>query len=159
MSSAVSSRWRDLRTQRDVVVVGAETTHDWPPVAPWQSSKFGLLLLAEHVVDAGELVQRALDQGLVFASVWGPGCEIVEETFDEVIVEGAGATETAETTVLTTSHADESLEETLEFFLEAARPAPAHVEACATWVVFPVGLQCRTRVERALEKRGARRDG
>lgn len=151
------SHWRDMRSERDVVVVEAETTRDWPSVAPWESAKFGLLLLAEHVVDVEALAEQALDQGLVFASVWGPGCEMVEDSFDEAIVAERRGGETSETTILTSSHADESVEETLEFFLDAARPASAHVPTCGTWVVFPVGARCRTRVERALEKRGARR--
>jgi hypothetical protein len=151
------SLWRDPRTAHEVVVVDAETTRDWPSVAPWSSAKFCLLLLAEHVVDASALAEHALDQGLVFASVWGPGCEMMEDTFDEAIVSGQREGP-AETTILTSSHADESIEETLEFFLDAVRPAPGHVQGCRTWVVFPVGVRCRTRVERALVKRGARRD-
>jgi len=151
------SHWRDIRSERDVVVVDAETTRDWPSVAPWESAKFCLLLLAEHVVDVEALAEHALDQGLVFASVWGPGCEMVEDSFDEAIVAERRGAETSESTILTSSHADESVEETIEFFLDAVRPSSGHIQGCGTWVVFPVGARCRTRVERALERRGARR--
>ena len=150
------TRWTDGTSGREVVVLDADSTHDWPGEPAWQSGKFCLLLLAEHVVDAEELLESALGQGLVFASAWGPGCEIVEDTFDEVIGEQE-APETPDRAILTTSHPDESLEETLEFFLEAVLPAPAHVEGCGTWVVFPVGAACRSRVELALERRAARR--
>jgi hypothetical protein len=78
--------------------------------------------------------------------------------FDQTIVgplgEGAGTEDTA---VLTTSHRDESLEDALAFFLEAAHPAPAHFEECRAWVVFPVGAELRRQVEGALSQRGARR--
>jgi hypothetical protein len=107
------------------------------------------------VVEAEPLARQALARGLVFASAWGPGCELVEETFDEVIAIARPA-ETPQDAVLTTSHADESLEEALEFFLEVATPARGHAADCDAWVVFAIGARCREHVERALVRRGAR---
>lgn len=150
------TRWKDLPSGRDVVVLDAETTRDWPGAPAWRSAKFCLLLLAEHVVDPGPLLARALPQGLVFASAWGPGCELVEESFDEEIAGDGERPEEPGSAILTTSHPDESLEEALEFFLEAVCPAPEHVHGCDTWVVYPVGAACRARVETALRRRAAR---
>jgi hypothetical protein len=151
------SRWQDPRADRDVVVLVADSTRDWPDVPPTAGAKFCLLLLAEHLVDAEPLLHTALDQGMVFACAWGPGCELVEDTFDEIIVAHGLDSAPSSETILTTSHPEESLEEALEFFLEAVAPAAAHVAACKTWVVFPVGATCRARVELALSRRGARR--
>jgi len=137
-------------------VVEAERTRDWPGAVPWASAKFGLLVLTEHVVEVEPLARPGLAQGLVFASAWGPGCELVEEAFDEIIAADRPG-ETSEDAVLTTSHADESLEETLEFFLEVATPAPANDAACEAWVVLALGTRCVERVVQALERRGARR--
>jgi hypothetical protein len=150
------SHWVDQRSRRDVWVVAAQSARDWPAVLPWASAKLGLLVLTEHVVDAGPLARLALERGLVFASAWGPGCELIEETFDEIIAL-TRPQETPGDAVLTTSHADESLEETLEFFLEVATPARAHVAGCEAWVVFAIGTRCREHVERALVRRGAKR--
>ncbi len=150
------SHWRDAVSGREVVVLDAESTRDWPRAPAWQGAKFCALLLAERLVDPEPLLDRALGQGLVFASAWGPGCELVEDSFDEVIARQAEM-ETPDLAILTSSHPEESIEETLEFFLEAVTPSRAHVAACTTWVVFPVGATCRARVEAALERRAARR--
>ena len=150
------SHWVDQRSRRDVWVVEAQSSRDWPAAPPWTSSKIGLLVLTEHVVDAEPLARQALARGLVFVSAWGPGCELIEETFDEVIALSR-PDETPGDAVLTTSHADESLEEALEFFLEAATPARAHVAGCDAWVVFAIGARCREHVERALVRRGAKK--
>jgi hypothetical protein len=150
------SRWSDAKSSRDVWVVAAESTRDWPEPRPWPSATFGLLVVAEHVVDVEPLARRALAQGLVFASTWGPGCELIEEELDDVIA-AEHPRETPDDVVLTTSHPDESLEETIEFFLEVAYTAPAYTASCAAWVVFAIGPLCLERVERALERRGAAR--
>jgi hypothetical protein len=147
--------WVDQRSRRNVWVVEAQSARDWPAVVPWTSAKLGLLVVTEHVVEAEPLARQALDRGLVFASAWGPGCELVEETFDEVIAIARPA-ETPRDAVLTTSHADESLEEALEFFLEVATPARGHAADCDAWVVFAIGARCREHVERALVRRGAK---
>jgi hypothetical protein len=151
----MTSRWRDPATGRDVFLIDAEDIRDWPVSAPWKSAKFGLLLLAARPADLGTLPERALGQGAVFVAAWGPECETVHDIFDETIVGQGGGDE--DTTVLTTWHADESLEDALTSFLEVAHPAPAHAEACRAWVFFPVGAEHRRQVERALSQRGARR--
>ena len=151
------SQWLDLRSNRRVWVIGIASARDWPDRPPWPSAKFALLLLTEHVVEVHALVRRALAQGLVFASSWGPGCELVDEDVDEVIAaEQPNAAE--DDVVLTTSHADESLEETLEFFLDVTQPAPGNVAGCQAWVVLDVGESFAGRVEHALSRRGARRE-
>lgn len=148
------SHWRDGRTEREVWVLEAESARDWPAHPPWSSAGFCLLFAAEHVVDVTRLAQAALDQGLAFACSWGPGCEMIEETFDEVIV-SRGGDETEDDVVLTTSHAGETLEEAIEFFLDVATPASAREPSCGAWTIFPLGAACRARVERALRRRGA----
>lgn len=151
------SAWIDPTSGKHVWVVGAESCDDWPDPPPWSSAGFGLLLAAERFVDAAPLAERAVAQGLAFASAWGPACTMVEDVFDETIVD-TGNDESADDVVLTTSHPDESLEETLEFFLDAATAAPGRAAACDTWVIFALGPSLLRRVERALQKRGATRE-
>jgi hypothetical protein len=54
--------------------------------------------------------------------------------------------------ILTTSHADESLDDVLEFFLDTLNPATGRAERCTAWVVLAVGDVAST-VERILERR------
>jgi hypothetical protein len=157
LASAMTQRWQDADSGRDVVVLDVDGPQDWPSVLPWESSKFGLLFVADQVVDLGTLPDRALGDGLALLAAWGPGCNSVEDVFDETIVGalGEGGQGPADAVIMTTSHARDSLEEAVRYFLDTASPAPAHVEDCLTWVVFPVGAACRARVERALAARGA----
>jgi hypothetical protein len=148
------SQWRDLKSGRDVWVLDAESARDWPAQTPWTCAGFGLLFAADHVIDVTRLGQTALAQGLAFAASWGSGCSLMEESFDEIIV-GFGREETRDDVVLTTSHDGESLDEAIEFFLEAATASPARAPSCNAWVIFPLGAELRTRVERALRRRGA----
>ena len=145
--------WRDVRSGREIWVIDAESVGDWPESPPWQSEGFCLLFASDHVVDVDPLARRALDQGAAFLSAWGPGCVVIEDAFDAMIVRDRDDTRFYD--VATTSHSDESLDETLEFFIDSATPAPARAASCAAWVVFPIGAAFRTRVERALRRRGA----
>jgi hypothetical protein len=149
--------WRDTKSGRRVWVVDAARVDDWPEPPPWESAGFALLFAAEHVVDVAALAERAVARGLAFACAWGPGCVMIEDAFDEAIV-AHDREESADDVRLTTSHADESLEEALEFFLDAATPSVARRETCGAWVVFPIGAALRARVERALKRRGAQQE-
>jgi hypothetical protein len=151
------SHWLDVRSNRQVWVLDAQSVRDWPEAAPWSSKGFALLFAAEHVVDVEHLAERAIEQGLAFACAWGPGCSMIEDTFDDAVVDSV-RDETSDNALMTSSHADESLEETLEFFLDVVVPAPARVASCQAWVVFPVGAALRERVVRGLQKRGAKRE-
>lgn len=148
-------RWLDAKSQRHVWVIGATGIADWPAAPPWTCAHFGLLIVAEHVVDIEQLAELALAQGLVFACAWGPGCSMIEDDFDEVIVGHETAATTEANVVLTTSHADESLGEALDFFLDAALAAPAYVARCEAWVVFALDSSNQRRVHRALRTRDA----
>ncbi len=149
------SQWLDTESKKHVWVIAAERVEDWPSRRPWRSKGFALLFVAERVFDVGPLAKRALKQGLAFVCVWGPGCVIAEETFDEAIVGDGTHKETEDDVVLTTSHADESLEEALEFFLDVMSPSKALVAKCEAHVVFALGAGLGERIERALEHRYA----
>ena len=150
------SEWLDTQSKRRVWVLAPERIEDWPAKkTPWSSKRFGLFFAADHVFDAAPLAKRALAQGLAFVCVWGPGCVIAEDTFDEVIVGDGTHKETDDDVVLTTSHADESLEEALEFFLDVMTPSKALVPGCDARVVFALGDGVGERVDRALQHRKA----
>jgi hypothetical protein len=149
------SQWVDEQTGRRIWVLDADSAGSWPEAVPWVSSKFAVLLLAEHVFDVTPLARRALGQGMVWVSTWGPGCEAIDEDLDEIIAQ-VQTDGRADEVVITTTHPEESLEEAIEFFLAVARPARAHVEECRAWVVVGIGAAFEGRVARALGKRGAR---
>ncbi len=151
-------RWTDPHSGRRVWVIAARDVDEWPDALPWSCTTFGLLVAAEHAEDVEPLARRALDQGLAFACAWGPGCALTEEGFDDVVAEAVSRRDGAERSadvVWTSSHANESLEEAIEFFLDAARPVRPRVDECEAWCVFAIGPSLPERVERALRRRGA----
>ena len=60
------------------------------------------------------LCRRLLELGCVWFSAWGTECERVHDIMDYVVVERDRGD------VITTWHADESLDEAMEFFLSAS---------------------------------------
>jgi hypothetical protein len=147
-------RWTDVRSGRDVWLLTATTVEDWPDVPPWESECFGLLIATDRVLDARQLAQRTLAQGLAVVAAFGPECSQIEHVFDEAIVGDGSTVETVDSVIMTTSHDDESLDEVLEFFLDTLFPAADHAERCKAWVVFAVG-NVASAVERVLESRDA----
>ena len=147
-------RWRDPHSGRDVWLLQAAGVEEWPGELPWAAAGFALLFAADHAVDAESIAEDAVARGAAFVCTWGPGCSMVEETFDDAIA-SSGQPETKDDVVLTTSHAYESLEEALEFFLDAATPSRGRAAGCEAWFVFAVGSGLGERFERALRRRGA----
>jgi len=85
-----------------------------------------------------ELAAIVLDRGLAYLCAWGPDCERVHDLFDEVgSRRDPGATE--ETVIMTTWHEDESLDESLWYFLNCALPAEAYLNSCKSWLAVCVG--------------------
>jgi len=104
-------------------------------------------------VDVAPLAERALDRGLAVASVWGPAAAVLEDVFDEAIAEKRGSSSRE---VVVTTHAYESIAETIELFLDAVSPPPARAPTCNAWCVVAFGDELARAARRALERRGAR---
>jgi hypothetical protein len=156
-------RWDDPHSGRKVWLLeaggdGAAQAKRWPAKLPWTCEGFGLLVIADHVVDVTALAHDAVAAGAAFVSAWGPGCALLEDVFDEAIV-SSGHPETRHDVVLTTSHAEESLGEALDFFLDDASPSRDRVAGCDAWCIFVVAQtgELGARVARTLERRGATR--
>jgi len=117
--------WLDTSSNRRVYVLHAQGSSDWPATPSWDGECFALFVATDRDLDIGSISARALEQGLAAVAAWGAGCEDVETAFDEAIVGDGSKVETIEDVILTTSHAEESLREALEFFLDAFVPRPA----------------------------------
>lgn len=119
-----------------------EKLSEWPEAVTLASRHFGLFLAcqgdAEAATDVKMFARQALAQGLVTASIWGPGCERVHDLIDEVIVSD-GKTEDASSVILTTWHAKESLEDALQFFVEILDPADQYSYSYGSLVIVSVG--------------------
>lgn len=149
-------RWEDVESGRDVFVITLANAEEWPDATPWSCEGFGLLVLTERVVDVVPLATRAVARGVAVVCSWGPGCSMIEDAFDDAIVD-AHPNETENDVVLTTSHEGESLEEAIEFFLDVILPAKDRAPSCRAWCIVAFGEDLQKRVTRAMERRGANR--
>ena len=110
---------------------------DYPADRSWTPIAFMLFIATDRRIDASVIAERALAQGLLAVSAWGTGCAAIEETFDELYV-GDGTREVTDANLLvTTSHPDESLEDSLADFLHS--PALHGRAPAAARVIFALG--------------------
>ena len=100
------------------------------------------LLVWESVRSSVETVSHVAEQllgsGCVYLCAWGRGCERVHDIFDEILV-GTNSGPADASVVMTTWHADESLEEALGFFLRSAFPDERYQDSCRSGIVIVLG--------------------
>jgi hypothetical protein len=119
-------------------------------------SKYFVALLAWHseTVPATELARVArllLDAGCVYFCCWGTGCERLHDVIDEeYATEGLTVNDDA-STIMTTWHADETLEEAAWFVANNAYPDDRFINDCSTVLAVSVGsAEHHREVEHAL---------
>ncbi len=100
-----------------------------------------MLLDAEStdVETIGRLAVWLLDSGLVYACVWGPGCELVHDIIDEEIVGGGPIVPRYAIEIMTTWHDDTPLDDALRFWLSLAKPSDVFIESCRSSLVLVFG--------------------
>jgi hypothetical protein len=97
----------------------------WPALLKMPSRRFRLFVAADITNGATQVVAdfalAALERGMVYFCSWGPDCERFHDIVDQLrdadelsVQEFSGPSESD--VIITTSHADETLEESLDFF-------------------------------------------
>jgi hypothetical protein len=128
----------DFPDGKSLYCVTASSLGELPGKVQVPSRHFGLLLAADGNAWTDEEVLAAARQlvakGLVVLVAWGPGCERVHDLFDHA----RDPDEPAESVVLTTWHGDETLDETLWYFVGCASPAEAYRASCLSWVAASI---------------------
>jgi hypothetical protein len=119
----------------------------WPPDMRIASKYFRLFVAADtrdlSADQIGEFAENALRKGMAYCCAWGPGCERFHDIVDEMIVidqigEQHFTSPTRHDTIMTTWHADETLEEALDFFLRLAWPTPWYETESNSWIALSV---------------------
>jgi hypothetical protein len=126
---------------RVVFITEADRIEDLPEHISLPYPRFVLLLAYAHRDVPPHLAQalgKLLDTGCVYLCAWGPGCEYVHDIMDDVVLdrELKGG---PEQTIVTTWHADEPLQEAIDFALRHAEPADALAQGCDAIVLAAVG--------------------
>jgi hypothetical protein len=124
---------------RELYLLNLRAWEDWPRELDLPSEQFCLLVVANARAEAqqviGTFASEALAAGCVYVCAWGPGSELVHDTFD------ATSNETEYLTgpvVMTTWHEDESLEQALTFLMRDALPSDAWIASCRASVVVVI---------------------
>ncbi len=99
----------------------------WPTDLPLDGQRFSLFIVIDDrdVAEDGFaawniFADLAIKQGLAYFSAWGPDCERLHDMMDEALIERKVDGAPGPTFTMTTWHADESIEDALEFFRDCA---------------------------------------
>ena len=119
---------------------------DWPTDLPIEGRRFSLFMVMDGrdvAEDAcrvwNAFADRAIEQGLAYLCTWGPNCELLHDLMDETLVERETRETQGPSFTMTTWHADESLEEALEFFRDCAIDPELQDVSNAPGIVVLVG--------------------
>jgi hypothetical protein len=133
----------DDANKRTLFAVAAHTVDDLPKAFVFGTRYFvAFIAWDSRGVSTGSITKLArvlLDSGCVYFCCWGPGCERVHDIVDdEYLVDGLSVNDD-ESTIMTTWHTRESLEEALWFCLNAAFPDDRFFEQGKTVVGITIG--------------------
>jgi hypothetical protein len=87
----------------------------------------------------GRMAVSLLEQGLIYACTWGPGCERVHDNIDEELVGGGPEMPRFPLEVVTTWHANDSLDDALYYWLSITQPHDKYSESCTSSLVLSIG--------------------
>ena len=147
-------------SKRVLLLLDADTAAD-VPVQMLVGSKYFVSLLAwdTRAVETSDIARVArvlLDAGCVYFCCWGPGCERVHDIIDEEYVGDGSSVNDDDSTIMTTWHTEESLEEAAWFALNVAFPDDRFIDDCKAVVSICIGnVEWKTSLENALANPGA----
>ena len=142
---------------RDLFLLSISRPEDFPHVTSLSTPRFVCLLAwdasAAGVEQISALARRLLDAGAVYICAWGPDCERVHDIIDEEDL-GPHPAATADSVVMTTWHAGESLDDALQFVLTGTVPDAAYSEGCGSTLAVAIGsAQWAEQIRAAFSRR------
>lgn len=142
----------DDATDRELYVVECDPLDALPPTVRVPSRHYVCLLAGDTTKLSDAAIHRVaaavLGGGAVYVALWGRGAEWAHRLVDDAVL--MHETSQAEDSIVMTSWHDESLDETLLYFLRDARPSTAYRESCRAGVVLALGPQPRSAIRHAL---------
>jgi hypothetical protein len=137
-------------TEREVFCVAASNFGELPGSFALPNKRFVALLVADTAqTDVATLLQFAeslLASGCIYFCAWGPGCERAHDIMDECSLD-------IDPVIMTTWHANESLDEALYFFLRNTWPDEGYSEDGSALAITVGSAEWAAQVERRLRDR------
>jgi hypothetical protein len=142
-------------SQRDLLLVHAPESAALRGLSVPGSNYFVALLAWDsedvHSAELARIARLLLDSGCVYFCCWGSGCERLHDAIDEEYATEGITVNDDESTIMTTWHDDESLEEAARFVAHNAYPDDRFIHDCNTVLAVAVGSgEHRHMVGRAL---------
>jgi hypothetical protein len=125
-------------TNRRVYVLKLDKLTDLPDSFAAVGPRFVLLLLADFSELPGQLTaiaKKLVDAGCAYLCIWGPGCELMHDEMDEARLKAPQVVGDEDSVLMTTDHADDSIEDAVEFALLRASPAGMYERGCGATVL------------------------
>jgi hypothetical protein len=143
MTSTFARIGVDDVSERALLLLDADSSAGLP-VQFVVGSKYFVSLLAWDsravaTADIAHVARVLLDAGCVYFCCWGPGCERVHDIIDEEYVGDGTSVNDDESTIMTTWHTEESLEEATWFALNVAFPDDRFFDSCKAVVSICIG--------------------
>ena len=137
---------KNLSTGLEVFALHAESLREAAAKLSLPTQSFIALIACDSdqlaVKEIGEYAIGLMEQGATYICCWGKGCERFHDIIDEIWVvremDGKYGAVAKDSTLMTTWHNDESLDEALWFLLSSAWPPDGEIESCST-VVITIG--------------------
>lgn len=128
--------------ERQIFVLPLESLDALPSNLRLPTAHFVLFLACDSSILTTDAIynfaSRIIELGAVSVCVWGKDCERAHDIFDEFLVMREIKAAKHFPHIMTTWHADESLDEALWFALNSAFADDKHFDACGSTLIVPV---------------------
>jgi hypothetical protein len=157
MSVSLEKIGFDKVSERSLFLLSAERPVDLADIQIMTGSRYFVAFIAWDSCNASasemaSLARMLLDAGCVYFCCWGPGCERIHDVIDEEYARDGLSVESDDSTIMTTWHNNESLEEAIWFPLDVAFPDDRFFEECRSVVAVCIGSRSwATQITTALK--------
>lgn len=137
-------------SERALFLLSAEKPADISSISIATSSRYFVALIVwdsdkESPADIAHVACILLKEGCVYFCCWGSGCERLHDIIDEEYAKTGVSMLDDGSTLMTTWHSDESLDEAIWFSLTTAFPDDRFFDECSAVVSICVGNEARAR--------------
>jgi hypothetical protein len=131
------------RAQRELLLIHVAHSSGLHRIAVPGTKYFVALLAWDSVVvpssELSRIARLLLEAGCVYFCCWGGGCERLHDSIDEEYASRGMTVNDDESTIMTTWHEDETLEEASWFVAQCAYPDDRFANECETVLALSIG--------------------
>ena len=129
-------------SERDLFLLELAGFDDLPQRLTLPSRYFACLVACDAQAAAPQRIlpfcSALLRSGAVYVCTWGPGCDRLQDFFDVASLADDSHPGESEP-VMTTCHADESLDDALWYLINLTSPTPAYAPSCGATLAISIG--------------------